>query len=154
MYFVIGLAIYGARLVTSNSRRKIQISAYLGAGSVAGSIIGWIAGYPLYPLVDMPPLLLSVPGLCAGGLCFIAESKGLLDQPGFKYVVTIFLGGVTAACIWVVTVMYMQIFDPAVHMVLSGSQQAIIYISAGFMLIFGYTFPARWFKQRRISVSD
>lgn len=148
LFFFIGLGVFGVKLVVANWTASRRLWAFIAAGTLSGALVAWLGGHPLSPIVEAPAWLILPVGALTGGLCHLAESQKLLEAPGVKYLATALLGAIVAVTAWGLTFVYMAWVDVPIHGYLTGGQQAIIYGAVGFASVLGYTFPARWFKQR------
>lgn len=146
LFFLIGLAVFTVKRITVHQSTAMRLACFVVVGALAGGLVGWLAGHPMNPAVLYPPWLVVFSGAFVGLLCFWAEVKTLLMRPGLQYVMTLLLGVLTAAFTWGVAWLYRLLVPVEVHMVLRSDQEAIIWIAVGFVAIFGYTFPERYFK--------
>lgn len=146
MFFLIGLSVFAVKRLTAERSDGWRLLCFVAAGTGGGALVAYLAGHPLSPAVNYPAWLVVPTGAFAGWLCFWAESRSLLNRPGIQYLATLLLGLITAAFTWGAAQVYRLFADLEVQMTLSGGEAAIIWITVGFVTLFGYTFPERLFK--------
>ena len=147
VFFLVGLAFFGIKHLVANQNDTIRLAAYLFTGIAAGIILNLLNISPWPPPIRMPwGLIPFITGM--GGLClFAAEKWSLITKPGLKYFSTIILGLFLTGGAYLFLVLY-RILTGKAQLTPHGIQYILLsLILICFLIVFGYTFPQRWFKR-------
>ena len=150
LYFLSGLAVFGVKRAVEGQGETIRRWLYPAAGSAASFIIALIGGYPLSSVADLPPVLALVSGAAAGYILYLAEERRYFTTGMIKYVATIVLGLALGLAAFIVAWGYSRLTGGHVFRQITIQYKAITFFVYGFMTVFGYIFPERWFIRRRI----
>ena len=148
LFFLVGLSIFGAKYLVRNRHEKIQSLAFLGFGVLSASILGLFT-QSSSSILYIPWGIFPFIGGAAGLIIYGADRFKLITRPGLQYVVTILLGLILAAVSYGFTMFYMTIMGRPVQNSEVNRTLLMSFVLIGFLTIFGYTFPERWFKQRQ-----
>ena len=148
LFSLVGLSVFAAKLASQKLKIRVRLYIFIFTGMAAGLGVGLIIGFPLSPAVEIPRMLTSVFGGIGGLILFYTNETKLIYKPGIQYITTVFLGSLLAGISYGITLLYIQLSGAEVRMPVSGPNIAVIFLLMGFMIIFGFTFPERWFKQR------
>lgn len=151
VFFLVGLAIFGVKHLVVNQSETIRLAAYIFVGVAAGVILNLLSVSPWPPSIHMPwGLIPFITGL-GGLLLFAAEKWGLITKPGLKYFSTILLGLFMTGGAYLFLLLY-RILSGRDQLTPHGNQYIFMsLILICFLVVFGYTFPQRWFKQENPS---
>ena len=148
LFFLVGLGIFGAKILTRGRPGAIRLLVFVAGGALSGLIIGLFSGSSLFMMFRIPWGIMPIIGATAGLVLYGADKSELIHKPGIQYAVTILLGSVLAGLSYGIISIYRMvssetqtIFQPRNIIVLS-------YLLIGFLSVFGFTFPERWFKRR------
>ena len=107
-------------------------------------------GYPLYPVVEIHYTYTAVIGVLAGVVLYIGDRLRWIHKPGLTYVATFIMGMFLAGLCTGLTYLIIRLNDVVVHVRVTAMQMVFQFILVGFMTVFGFTFPERWFRMRGI----
>jgi hypothetical protein len=149
LFFLLGLSVFGVKWIVGDRPEWIRIVAFIVTGALSGLIIGFIGGKQLLIMLQLSRPLLAGIGVAAGIVLYSADRVGLIYKPGIQYIVTILLGSILAVISYVLLLIYQSIL-PTEHIVSPPTRLlALSFFLIGFLTVFGYTFPERWFKQKK-----
>ena len=149
LFFLLGLSVFGAKWIVRDRPEWIRIVTFIVTGVLSSMIIGFIGGERLLLMLQLPRPLLVLIGAASGIVLYSADKVGLIYKPGIQYIVTILLGSILAVISYVLLLIYQSIL-PTEHIVSPPTRfLALSFFLIGFLTVFGYTFPERWFKQKK-----
>ena len=156
LFFLIGLAIFGVDRLTKKERTTIRLLAFIIAGMITGGILSSLIKFPVLLSVRAPWFAMGIIGAIAGLIIYIADKRNLMSSPGIQYVATILLGLVLAGLSYGFMKFYMIYSRTETIQQVDNSVLFIAHLFMGFLIIFGYTFPMRWFrlKESRKKTND
>jgi hypothetical protein len=148
LFFLIGLTIFGVKYITKDQSNSIQFIAFAAGGALSGALIGFLGGSSLFPIFRIPWGVLPVIGAMAGLLLYSADKSGLIHKPGIQYIVTVVLASVLAGLSYGIVFVYRMIVIEPQPIAQPRNIVLLSYLLIGFLTVFGFTFPERWFKRR------
>jgi hypothetical protein len=149
LFFLLGLSVFGVTFMIKDRPQWIRIVAFIVTGTLSGAIVGFIGGERMLVMLQLPRPLPAGIGAVAGIVLYSADKVGLIHKPGIQYFVTILLGSILAVISYILLLIYQSIL-PAEHIVSPPTRLlALSFFLIGFLTVFGYTFPERWFKQQK-----
>lgn len=155
LFFLVGLSVFLIKHLVKNRSAGVQFLAYLGSGLFSGWVVGLAAGSALSAVAAIPREGAVVMGGLAGVILYAAERGGLLTRPGIRYFATILLGLVLAGLSYVMMVLYAGLGRGVAYRAPAGGARVpLTFVLVGFLTVFGYTFPERWFRQRRVTDTE
>ena len=149
LFFLIGLAVFGVDRLTKKERTTIRMLAFVIAGMLVGGILSSFIKFPILLTVRAPWFAMGIIGAIAGLIIYIADKGNWMSRPGIQYVTTILLGlglAVLSYGFMKFYVIYSRSETPAT---VDNSILFIAHLFMGFLIIFGYTFPMRWFRLKK-----
>ena len=146
LFFLIGLSIFAVKWLTKNQSGKTRFLAFLGSGLLAGTGIGLTIGSPL-DFLDIPWWQAAVTGCMAGLVLYRAEMISLFTRSGFRYFSTILVGFVLSILSYGLFLLHATIAQNSSLVYARTTVVILVFILIGFITVFGYSFPERWFKQ-------
>ena len=149
LFSLVGLSIFGAKFLVKSASGTVRFSVFLGTGILAGVILVLAAGPPWPPSVQIPAGGVPVITGLAGILLYVAEKRSILTRPGLQYIATLLLGLLLAGLSYGIFLIYQSIAQLEYRSPQEKTAVILIFVLIGFLSIFGYTFPERWFNQRR-----
>ena len=148
LFFLVGLFIFVIKCLTKNQSGTTRFLAFFGSGLVAGAGIGLTIGSPLDPMIDIPWWQVTVTGGMAGIILYRAEMLHLFTHSGIRHFSTILVGFVLSMLSYGLYLLHATIISDASSLAYARKTVVIlIFILIGFITVFGYSFPERWFKQ-------
>lgn len=148
LFFLVGLSIFGAKHMVRERPEKIRSLAFLGIGLLSAGILGLFT-QSSSSISYIPWGIFSFIGGAAGLIIYGTDRFNLITRPGLQYVVTILLGLILAAVSYGFTMFYLTIMGRTGQNIGVNRTLLMSFVLIGFLTIFGYTFPERWFKQRK-----
>ena len=79
---------------------------------------------------------------------YLAEKRELVTKPGVKYFATFILGAILTALSYGIIALYRNLAGLAPLSSENNQIVLMILLLISFLIVFGYTFPERWFKQK------
>lgn len=150
LFFLVGLSIFGGTHLTKSENETVQFLVYFGIGIVSGLILGLFISPPWPPSVQIPRGGVPVVTGLAGIILYAAEKKKLLTRPGLQYFATILLGLLIAGLSYGLLMIYQSLSNIEYRSPEEKIYIILVFLLIGFLTVFGYTFPERWFKQRKL----
>ena len=148
LFFLVGLFIFVIKSLTKNQSRINRFLAFSGGGLLSGAVIGLTIGSPLDPLIDIPWWQVAVIGSMGGMILFRAEMTNLFTCGAIRHFSTILLGFVLSILSYSLFLLHATIAQSTSLLYARKTVVILVFILIGFITMFGYTFPERWFKQR------
>ena len=148
LFFLIGLFVFATKVLTKNQSGTKRILAFIGSGFLAGGGIGLTIGSALDPLINIPWWEVALIGNMAGIILYRAEMIHLFSRLGVRYFSTILLGLILSLFSYGLFLFHATIVQNTSLTYARKPAVFLIFILIGFITIFGYTFPERWFNQR------
>jgi hypothetical protein len=149
LFFMAGLFIFAVKHGVQEKSRSIQFMAFLVTGIVSGIIISFAAKPPWPDDMSIPRQAIPILAGLAGILLFIVERYKLISRPGILYFITIILGLIHACISYMLFIVYKFITSGSFQTPANGTGFFIVLLLIGFVTMFGYTFPERWFRQQK-----
>ena len=104
-------------------------------------------------IMRQPDIDGALVGAMAGALLFTAEKWNLFVRPGIQYFITIILGLSLAGLTYLLSILYKG--DAMTYITMEQRTYILfVFLFIGFLIIFGYAFPERRFRQNHTSVTD
>jgi len=147
LFLLVGILIYFTGYFSRQKTDRIRCALFLSAGLVSSTILGLIEPVRLVPGLTLPPAALSVAGLMAGLLLFWVEKRQFFTRPGIQFVATPLFGIVLAVTFYGLTAGLIAATHTHEKFAAYKRELFILYFLWGFIVVFGYAIPARWFKQ-------
>jgi hypothetical protein len=153
LFFLVGLTIFIVKSQIKTEGKILRLLLFLISGAVSGAIVGLVTGSPLQPLMDIPWTGTALVGAIAGSLLFAAEKWSLFIRPGIRYFTSIILGLSLAGLTYLLCMLYKA---DSMHYISPNQRTYIVLVILfiGFLIIFGYAFPERRFRQKRPPEKD
>ena len=148
LFFVVGLSIFAAKFLVRERSETVRFFVFLGSGILSGGILGLLTGSS-FSTLNIPWGLFALIGGTAGLIIYGADRSKLITRPGIQYIATILLGFILAAISYGSMRLYMTITQIEIQNPNTARLLPLTFILIGFLTIFGYTFPERWFKMRK-----
>ena len=149
LFLLVGISIYLIKIISKNQKETIRILEYPISGGITSTTIGLLEKNTLIPGLHFPIFGITIFGLVAGSLLYLAEKGHIFHQPGIQYFSTIILGLILACLFWGFTILYINIRKISHNSPGGNSGLFLVFILWGFIIVFGYAFPKRWFKQKK-----
>lgn len=149
LFFLVGLFIYLSKHLAKSKHEGIRFLTFFGSGILSGVLVGLVAGPPWPPSVQIPGGGVAVVGGLAGIVLYTADRGKLITRPGIQYFATILLGLVLAGLSYGFVLLYTTLARCEHRKPGEGILIPLVFLLIGFLTVFGYTFPERWFKQRQ-----
>jgi hypothetical protein len=147
LFFFVGFFIFLARSTVKKKGNVTQILIITLCGSLTSLGIGLGGGTSIMPQTHIPLGIFALIGGLTGLIIYFAEKGKFFTRAGIQYVATITLGLIVACLFWMAIFIYQKWFQPDLPMQGKGNTLFILFLLWGFLTIFGYTFPHRWFRQ-------
>jgi len=145
LFFLVGLSIFAAKYVAKNQPDGTRLLVFFASGTLAGGIVGLAAGSPFWPMVAIPRISMAAVGGLAAIIIYGSEKANLTNKPGIRYFATIFLGLVLAGLCYGFMRLYMTLAQLEFRTPSDKTVVILVWVFIGFLTMFGYTFPERWF---------
>lgn len=154
VFFLAGTAIYASHRIARGRSDGVRLVVFVGTGIAAGVILNLLGILPWPAHIRMPwgliPFLTGMGGLCL----FAAEKWRLIHRPGWKYFSTILLGLILTGLAGLFLSLF-RTFSNAPPLTAQGNRFVLLSLFlVCFLVVFGYTFPQRWFGQKRNAASE
>ncbi len=149
LYIFIGLVIFGVKVLTQGRAQRLGLPGFIAGGVIAGAVIPLLTRTPLGPAIAVPGTVPVIFGALAGVILYFAETWGITTRPGIRYASTLILGVILGVLAWGVTALVGSVTSDVIILTSQGVLRYTIFLLAGFLTAFGYTFPERWFRQSR-----
>ncbi|RKY53391.1 MAG: hypothetical protein DRP89_06280 [Candidatus Neomarinimicrobiota bacterium] len=149
LFFLVGLFIFATSLFVRKNRSSIQFMVFLGSGIIACGILSIITSSLLYPIVQISRIGMIVMGGLAGIVLWVAERGKLINRPGIQYFSTIILGLILTGLYYGLMFFYTTFVKTSYRIGKNKTPLFLAFLLIGFLIAFGYTFPQRWFIQRK-----
>jgi hypothetical protein len=147
LFFLIGLVQFGIHAAFIKKRPGFRFAAYVVGGTLAGCLIVLLPVRIPTPEFHLPMLTIPLTGALSGVLIGVAERFRLFNRPLLQFFITPALGLVLA---------FTSSFLVRAYLWVSGKETwtrtqlfpvGLTFLLIGFMTVFGYTFPRRWFRK-------
>lgn len=147
-YFLAGIAIFGSKSLFKPVGGWLRYMVFTGSGAAAMAVLRLILGSPLTPILNLSMGLMVLMGTVAGTVLYGADRSGIIMKPGLQYFSTTILGLILSASFYGLMHLSAALSGNAVPSLGQGTLIPLFFVLMGFLIVFGYTFPERWFKQR------
>jgi len=147
-FFLAGFSIFIARLITARQKPFVAaVSFMLFPAVLLASIDIFIHKIvPDYITFPLPGLILFA--VFCGFMLYAADKTEFIFKPGIRYFATVFLGFIAAGLAYVIGVALLAVYRiPGPDTVNEINARFLYFLLSGFLFVFGYTFPSRFFKQ-------
>ncbi len=148
LFLFVGIFIFIAKSLVVNRSGMIQFITFLTIGFITGTIIGIMESRALIPGLSLPWLSGSIIGILSAILIYYAEKLDLFHRPGIQYVSTTLLALILAYICYGLLLLYLSRICPEKEMPFAREIVFFIFLLYSFIIVFGYTFPKRWFIKR------
>ena len=151
LFFLIGLSVFFVDHFSRKERSIIRLFAFILAGLVTGGILGSFVKFPILMSVREPWIAMGMIGGLAGIILYPAAKDNWVSKPGLQYIATILLGLILAVLSYGLIKFY-TVFSHSelLPQAVNTDFIFIAHLFMGFLIIFGYTFPLRWFKLKEL----
>jgi len=149
LFILVGFGIYLVNKFLGDKYPNHQHILFAVTGFLTAGIITTLAGVP-WPHDQVLPwiLILSVTGAVGGFLLFQAEKTQFIYKPGIQNFATLFLGLILSLLSYLLTWLFSKLTGYTLQTQQTQYLVPLSFIFIGFLIIFGYTFPARWFRKK------
>ena len=147
LFLLIGMVQFGAFVWLRGKSRRVRWAGHVAAGLFAGGIMALLPIKIPTRGFTIPPLGFPLIGLLSGLLTGAADRWGLFQRELLQFFITPGLSFLMALLLASGVVLSLR----------SGGREGIVRsdifpigltcLLIGFMTVFGYTFPRRWFKR-------
>ena len=148
LFLLIGISIYFAGYIVRNKSGSIRCLLFVSAGFFSSTALALTEKIILIQGLTLPLFTVSIAGCLAGLLLFYAEKGQFFTRPGIKYLATPLFGIILAGIYYGLTRMYLYAAHSQLNPAEFNRELFILYFLWGFIVVFGYAIPARWFKQK------
>jgi hypothetical protein len=148
-YFLAGIAIFGCKSLFQSASGGLRWVIFAGSGAAAMALLRLILGSPLTPILNLSVGLMTLMGAVAGTVLYGADRSGMITKPGLQYFSTTILGLVVSASFYGLTHLSAALSGMAIPSIGQGTLIPLFFILMGFLVVFGFTFPERWFQQKQ-----
>lgn len=149
LFFLVGFAIYLVKRFWGERNPHMLHIAFVVTGFLVAGILTGLAGVPWSHDRALPwILILSVTGGLGGILIYHADRTQFIFKPGIQNFATLFLGLLLSALSYLLTWLFSTLTGYELQARQTHFLIPVSFIFIGFLIIFGYTFPARWFKKK------
>ncbi len=151
LFFFIGLVIFGISRINHPLIEERRFFLYSSTGFLSGAILGLIGTFEWMPSSIFSWIFPAFSGWLTALIIYFAERTGLFTKPGIQYIATILLGSVQAVLLYLLfktRLIMMQIESTGFQ--LNDQMLFLICLSVGFVSIFGYALPFRWFFENKM----
>ena len=148
-YFLVGLTIFFSKIVLKKLGGWQRFAVYGVSGAAAMGLLRMILGSPLYPILNIPVGVMSLMGAGAGSILFVADRWDMITKPGLQYFSTTILGIVVSATSYGMMCLFSSWSRQPIPSPGQGTLIPLFFVLMGFLIVFGYSFPERWFKHRQ-----
>ena len=145
LFLFVGIFIFIAKSLVVNRSGMIQFITFLTIGFITGTIIGIMESRALIPGLSLPWLSGSIIGILSAILIYYAEKLNLFHRPGIQYVSTTLLALILAYICYGLLLLYLSRICPEKKLPFAREIVFFIFLLYSFIIVFGYTFPKRWF---------
>ena len=149
-YFLAGMAIFGCKSLFKNISGGLRWVIFAASGAAAMTGLRLILGSPLRPILTLSVGLMALMGVVAGTVLYGADRSGMITKPGLQYFSTTILGLVVSASFFGLTHLSAALSRTPIPSPGEGTLIPLFFILMGFLVVFGYTFPERWFQQKQL----
>lgn len=149
LFILTGFVIFLLGRLLKESFQSYRFFIYTLTGFIVGAIIGKVSQpYLPYP-ISITWTIPAFSGWFTGILLFWAEKFNLFSRSGIEYVATILLGGIQAAVLFGIFKIRELLFanNSTIQQGMN-TQLFLLCIIVGFVSIFGYALPCRWFLKK------
>ena len=149
LFFLVGFSIYLVKRFWGEKNPNLQHIAFVGTGFFTAGIITSLAGVP-WPHDQALPwiFILSITGAVGGLIIYQADRTQLFFKPGIQNFATLFLGLLLSILSYLLTWLFSKITGYKLQAQQTSYLIPLSFIFIGFLIIFGYTFPARWIRKK------
>ena len=148
LFFIVGLSIFAAKFLVKDRSETIRFLIFLGSGILSGGILGFFTNSS-FSMLLIPWGLFALTGGLAGVIIYGADRLSFITRPGLQYIATILLGFILAAISYGFMRFYVILTKIEIQNLSTARILPLTFLLIGFLTIFGYTFPERWFKHRK-----
>jgi hypothetical protein len=148
LFLFVGVFIFIAKSLVGNRSGMIQFITFLTVGFITGTIIGIMESHALIPGLSLPWLSGSIIGVLSAILIYYAEKLDLFHRPGIQYISTTLLAVILASICYGLLALYFSRSQPENGFPFAKGIVFLIFLLYAFIIVFGYTFPKRWFIKR------
>ena len=145
LFLIVGVFLFISKTLFAKKNTIIQLVTFLSVGLLTGTIVGLMESQTLIPGLPLPWISGSIMGILAAGLLFLAEKIDFFNRPGVRFLATTLLAIILASICHGLLVIYLAQFSPEKEFPFAREMVFLILLLYTFIIIFGYTFPKRWF---------
>jgi hypothetical protein len=145
-YFAFGLAVFLARLPFRNRGRRTRLVSFLAGGICLSLIAAFFGAKTAASRFTMPSGMVVAVGAISALVLFMADEKKWAGRFWFRFFLTPVLGLIIALASTAVFA-----FLSLLTMARADRWPAVFFtfMLMGLLAAFGYTFPDRWFSEKR-----
>ena len=148
LFLFVGVFIFIAKSLVANRSGMIQLISFLTIGFITGTIIGVMESRALVPGLSLPWLSGSIIGVLSAILLYYAEKFNFFHLRCIRYVSTTLLALILASTCYGLLALYLSQICPEKDFPFAKEIVFLIFVLYAFIIVFGYTFPKRWFIKR------
>lgn len=149
LFFFVGVIIFISSLLSEKWFPQYKFLFFFISGFLGGGIIGMVVGSSIVPGIQISWVVMVIIGGGAGAILYTAEKLKIFSLPGIQYFATIILGLILAGFSYGLIVLYTTL-SSIEHETQEGKMLIFfILVLSGFLTVFGYSFPKRWFQRRK-----
>lgn len=150
LFFLVGLVIFGIGRINHPLIEERRFFLYSSAGFLAGVLLGKLGKFEWMPPSMFGWIFPAFSGWLTAIILYIAERSGIFLKSGIQYIATILLGSLQAILLFIlfkVRLILLQMESTGLR--INNEMLFLICLSIGFVSIFGYALPYRWFIQNQ-----
>jgi hypothetical protein len=147
LFYLIGMIQFGTHVLLRKKDWKIRIAALIGCGIAVGGAIALSRLLIPTPEFEWPSAATPLVGALSGLLIGFAERWRLFNREILQFFVTPVLSITLAACSFLFLSCHFWAAGQGPFLRTHLFPVGLSCLLIGFMTVFGYTFPRRWFRQ-------
>ncbi len=150
LFIIIGFIIFLISRFLKDTFQSYRFFIYTVTGFISGAIIGNLSKSAMpYPL-SLSWTISAFAGWLTGILLYFSEKFKLFSRAGIEYIATLFIGSIEAIILWgMFKIRAIVAPDSALINGTQGVQLLLLCMIAGFVSVFGYALPYRWFIRKK-----
>lgn len=145
LFLIVGVFLFISKTLFTKKKTVVQFFTFMCVGLLTGTIVGLMESQTFIPGLPLPWMSGSIIGILAAGLLFLAEKIDFFNRPGVRFLATSLLAIILALMCYGLLVFYLNHLCPEKDFPFAKEMVFLIFLLYTFIIIFGYTFPKRWF---------
>ncbi|RKY81903.1 hypothetical protein DRQ07_02800 [candidate division KSB1 bacterium] len=147
-FFLAGIASFAAKLFTIRQKEWIKFVS-ITMFPVILLILTHISLYKFIPdTIFFPPFAIGLFAFITAVLLYFSDKSGFISKPGIKYFATFFLGFVAFGIGYGISAVFYLIKSIPAESVQENHSRIMYFFLAGFLMVFGFIFPLRFFRKK------